>query len=123
MGRHNFKKLKVWQDGILLVRDNYKLTQTFPGIEKFNLINPMNRCAVFIPSNISEGSSKSTERHFKKYLKNSLGSAFEWETQLIVSFKENYLDQNKFDELENKISQIQKMLGKFIDNLGDKSIF
>jgi len=119
MGRHNFKKLKVWQDGIVLVSHNYKLTRTFPDIEKFNLISQMNRCAVSIPSNISEGSSKSTDRHFKKYLENSLGSAFEWETQLIVSFNEGYLDKNKFEELENKILPIQKMLGKFIDNLGD----
>ena len=119
MGRHNFKKLKVWQDGIILVSDNYKLTSTFPDMERFNLVSQMNRCAVSIPSNISEGSSKSTDRHFKKYLENSLGSAFEWETQLIVSFNENYLDKNKFEELENKILQIQKMLGKFIDNLGD----
>ena len=48
----------------------------------------MNRCALSIPSNIAEGSSKSTDRHFKKYLESSLGSAFEWETQLIVSFSE-----------------------------------
>ncbi|WP_400079727.1 four helix bundle protein [Winogradskyella sp. R77965] len=119
MGRHNFKKLKVWQDGISLVSDNYKLTRTFPDIEKFNLTSQMNRCAVSIPSNISEGSSKSTDRHFKKYLESSLGSAFEWETQLIVSFNEGYLNKNKFEELENKILQIQKMLGKFIDNLRD----
>jgi len=38
----------------------------------------MNKCAVSIPSNISEGLSKSTDRHFKKYFENSLGSAFEW---------------------------------------------
>ena len=119
MGRHNFKKMKVWQDGIALVQENYRLTRTFPDVEKFNLISQMNRCAVSIPSNISEGSSKSTDRHFKKYLENSLGSAFEWETQLIVSFNENYLDKNTFEVLENKILQIQKMLGKFIDNLGD----
>jgi len=119
MARHNFKKLKVWENGIELVRENYKLTRTFPDFERFNLISQMNRCAVSIPSNISEGSNKSTDRHFKKYLENSLGSAFEWETQLIVSYNEEYLDFKKFEELENKILQIQKMLGKFIDNLGD----
>lgn len=79
----------------------------------------MNRCAVSIPSNISEGSSKSTNKHFKKFLENSLGSAFEWETQLIVSRNENYLNKEKFEELENKILQIQKMIGSFMDNLTD----
>ena len=117
MGRHNFKKLKIWQDSIVLVSDSYKLTKMFPDFEKFNLISQMNRCAVSIPSNIAEGSSKSTNRHFKQYLESSLGSAFEWETQLIVSYNEKYLDKSKFDELENKVLQIQKMLGSFIDNL------
>ncbi len=117
MSRHNFKKLKIWQDSIALVNDNYRLTKLFPDFERFNLVSQMNRCAVSIPSNIAEGSSKSTERHFKKYLENSLGSAFEWETQLIVSFNENYLVKNTFDELENKILQIQKMIGAFINKL------
>ena len=99
MGRHNFKKLKIWQESINLVSANYKLTRTFPEFEKFNLISQMNRCAVSIPSNISEGSSKSTNKHFKKYLEISLGSAFEWETQLIISFNENYLNKEQFDSL------------------------
>ncbi|WP_111625276.1 four helix bundle protein [Arenibacter echinorum] len=122
MGRHNFKKLKIWQEGMNLVSENYKLTKTYPDFERFNLISQINRCAVSIPSNISEGSSKSTNRHFIKYLENSLGSAFEWETQLIVSHNENYLDKEKFEELENKILQIQKMIASFIDNLGNQSL-
>jgi len=117
MGRHNFKKLKIWQDSIKLVGESYKMTKMFPDSERYNLISQMNRCAVSIPSNISEGSSKSTDRHFKKYLENSLGSAFEWETQLIVSYNQSYIQKEKFDELEDKILQIQKMIGAFIDNL------
>lgn len=101
-----------------IVNETYKLTRTYPDFERFNLISQMNRCAVSIPSNISEGSSKSTNRHFIKYLENSLGSAFEWETQLIVSYNEKYLDEKKFEELETKILQIQKMIASFIDNLG-----
>ena len=119
MGRHNFKKLKIWQEGIILVSESYKLTQSFPDFEKFNLVSQMNRCAISIPSNISEGSSKSSNRHFKKYLETSLGSAFEWETQLIVSFNEKYLSSKTFEKLENKILQIQKMIGSFMDNLDD----
>lgn len=101
-----------------IVSENYRLTRTYPDFERFNLISQMNRSAVSIPSNISEGSSKSTNRHFIKYLEYSLGSAFEWETQLIVSYNEKYLDEEKFEELETKILQIQKMIASFIDNLG-----
>jgi len=114
---HNFKKLKIWEEGMSLVQENYRLTRTFPDFERFALVTQMNRCAVSIPSNISEGSSKSTDRHFNKYLEDSLGSAFEWETQLIVAYNENYLSEEKFKELEQKIIQIQKMISRFQSGL------
>ena len=107
---HNFKKLKIWIDSIELVSESYKLTRTFPDFEKFGLSTQMNRCAVSIPSNIAEGSSKSTDKHFNKYLEDGLGSAFEWETQLIIAFNEGYLS-------EEKIKQIQKMISGFQSGL------
>jgi four helix bundle protein len=114
---HNFKKLKIWEESIKLVSDSYKLTRTFPTIEKFGLVSQMNRCAVSIPSNIAEGSSKSTNKHFSKYLEDSLGSAFEWETQLIIALNEKYLSEETFKELEHKIKQIQKMIMSFKSRL------
>ncbi|HEX9826562.1 MAG TPA: four helix bundle protein [Flavobacteriaceae bacterium] len=114
---HNFKNLKIWSESIALVSESYKLTRTFPDFEKFALVTQMNRCAVSIPSNISKGSSKSTDRHFNKYLEDSLGSTFEWETQLIVALNENYLSEEKFKELEQKIIQIQKMISRFQSGL------
>jgi len=80
MKKHNFKNLKIWQDGISLVSETYKMTGTFPKHEVFGLASQMNRCAISIPSNIAEGTSKSTNKHLNKYLEDSLGSAFEWET-------------------------------------------
>ena len=109
---HNFKKLKIWIESMELVSESYKITRSFPKFETYGLMSQMNRCAVSIPSNISEGSSKSTDRHFKKYLEISLGSAFEWETQLVVVYNEDYQEKNKFEELENKILQIQKNVRK-----------
>jgi len=118
---HNFKKLKIWQESIDLVKEIYALTRTFPDFEKFGLTSQMNRCAVSIPSNISEGTSKSTNRHFNAYLENSLGSAFELETQLIVAFDQNYLNEEKFKELEIKINYLQKMISRFKSGLSEKS--
>ena len=119
---HNFKKLKIWDESMLLVSESYKLTRTFPEFESYGLTSQMNRSAVSIPSNISEGSSKSSDKHFNKYLEDSLGedslgSAFEWETQLNVAYNERYLSKEKFNELEQKIKQIQKMISGFQSRL------
>jgi len=117
MKRHNFKNLKIWQDGISLVSKTYKMTNKFPKHEVYGLSNQMNRCAISIPSNIAEGTSKSTNKHINKYLEDSLGSAFEWETQLIVAYNENYISENEFKQLEEKIVTLQKMISGFKDSL------
>lgn len=114
---HNFKKLKIWTESMDLVSESYKLTRAFPDFEKFGLVSQMNRCAVSIPSNIAEGSSKNSDKHFRTYLEHSLGSAFEWETQLIIAFNENYISEEIFNILENKIKQIQKMISRFQNGL------
>ena len=114
---HNFKKLKIWNESMKLVSESYKITRSFPKFETYGLMSQMNRCAVSIPSNISEVTSKSTNKHFSSYLEHSLGSAFEWETQLNVAFNESYISEEKFNELEDKIKQIQKMISSFKSGL------
>ncbi|MDT0687565.1 four helix bundle protein [Autumnicola psychrophila] len=117
MKRHNFKNLKIWQESIVLVQETYNVVKTFPDSEKFNLVSQLTRCAVSIPSNIAEGTSKSTNKHFRTYLEASLGSSFEWETQIIIAYKEQYITKEKFEKLEEKVQQIQRMIFKFIDTL------
>ncbi len=121
MGRHNFKKLKIWQESMSLVKITYKIVKTFPDFEKFNLVSQLIQCAVSIPSNIAEGTSKKTDKHFIQYLETSLGSSFEWETQIIIAHEEGYISQEEFHTLEKRIQEIQKMITGFIDGLNKKS--
>jgi hypothetical protein len=50
----SYEDLIVWQKGIILVKEVYRLTQSFPGHERFALVSQMRNCAVSIPSNIAE---------------------------------------------------------------------
>jgi len=115
--KHNFRRLKIWQEGINISSETYKLVRNFPEIEKYNLVTQLIRCAVSIPSNIAEGTSKGSDKHFHKYLDDSLGSAFEWETQIIIANNEGYINNEKFTELLNSIQQLQKMISRFQESL------
>ncbi len=115
--KHNFKKLIIWQESLELVIETYKTTKTFPSEEKYGLSSQLNRCSVSIPSNIAEGTSKSTSKHFKNYLETALGSSFEWETQIIIAHRVDYISKSKFTELENRINKIQNMIYKFMTSL------
>ena len=117
MVKHNFKKLIIWKNSLELVFETYRMTKDFPSEEKFGLTSQLNRCSVSIPSNIAEGSSKSSEKHFKTFLETALGSAFEWETQIIIAKGLNYITEEKFNQLEKNINDIQKMISSFKDKL------
>ena len=72
----NFKELKIWQKGFDISINSYKLVETFPQTEKYSLAQQITRAAVSIPSNIAEGSSRSSAKEYNRYLEISLGSSF-----------------------------------------------
>ena len=100
-----------------IVTEIYQITNTFPSNERFGLISQMQRSAVSIPSNIAEGSAKTSNKDFARFLEISVGSAFELETQLIVSHNLKYIDTVVYENLLNKISEIQKMINGFKNKL------
>jgi len=76
------KRLRVWQLGMDMAVDVYKLTETFPSGEKFGLTSQMRRCVVSIPSNISEGAARNTQKEFSNFLHIAQGSLSELDNQL-----------------------------------------
>lgn len=107
---NNFRELLVWQKSINLTVKIYGLTSTFPEKEKFNLSSQMQRCAVSIPSNIAEGAGRNSSALFKNFLSIALGSSYELETQLIISYKLGYLNEDSYNDLSGSIIEIQKMI-------------
>ena len=79
------KKLDVWKKAIEFVTKIYKVTESFPDDEKFDLISQIRRSAVSIPSNISEGAGRASKKEFIQFLSIAQGSTSELETQLIIS--------------------------------------
>jgi four helix bundle protein len=107
---HNFRKLTVWSKAIDFIVDIYKVCETFPNSEKYGISSQVQRAAVSISCNISEGCGKSSEKEFNRFLEIALSSAFEVENLLIVSQKLNFINKEKFSEMEIKIKDIQGMI-------------
>ena len=55
MDSKNFRDLKVWQPGMQLAEDVYRLSQQFPKHEMHGLGSQVQRAVVSIPANIAEG--------------------------------------------------------------------
>lgn len=114
---HNFKKLDIWTKSMDLASEIYSLTNTFPSNERFGLISQMQRSAVSIPSNIAEGSAKSSNKDFSRFLEISIGSSFELETQLILASRLNYVEDGIYKSTQNNINELQKMIIGFKNKL------
>ena len=80
----SFKELKIGQKGFDVAVDTYRLTAGFPSSKKFSLTQQATRAAVSIPSNIAEGSSRTSEKDYKRFIEVSLSSSFESEGQLLI---------------------------------------
>lgn len=68
----------------------------------------ISRSAISIPSNIAEGASRTSEKDFARFLKISLGSCFEIETQLRIAGKLKYIKNEDFEVVLEKNISLQK---------------
>ncbi|MGB5942598.1 MAG: four helix bundle protein [Leeuwenhoekiella sp.] len=115
--RHNFKNLKIWKLGLQIALEVSDSLEDFPRHERYDLTSQISRCSISIPSNVSEGSSR-TDREFKHFLNIALGSSFELGTQLIIAEHKKYISNEKLKYFESQISEWQKMTMGFQNGLG-----
>lgn len=95
----------------------YKITSEMPWFEKKGLCDQLQRAVVSISSNIAEGAAKPSDIEFAHFLDTSLGSAFEVETQLLISKNVGYISPNIYDSLLGELNEIERQINGLISSL------
>ena len=85
MSIQSFQDLEVWQRGMALAEQAYRLTRTFPTEEQFGMTSQIRRAAASIPANIAEGWAREGTPEFLHFIRIAKGSLRELETHLILS--------------------------------------
>jgi four helix bundle protein len=106
-GHHNFRELNIWKNAMKTVKTVYIISKDLPKDEKYGLISQIQRCSISIPSNIAEGSGRSTLKDFINFLNISLSSSYELETQLILL---NELYQIETNMIITDVNELQRMI-------------
>ncbi len=114
MKKHNFREIKIWQESLVLVKEVYEFSSKLPKEEKFGITSQINRSAVSIPSNIAEGSGRTTNKEFVRFLEIAISSSYELETQLILA---NEIYQIEIIDLVTEINNLQSRIIGLKDNL------
>jgi four helix bundle protein len=94
-GIAHFQQLQVWQEGHKLVLEVYRVTQGFPGDERFGLVSQMRRAAVSIPANIAEGFKRRGIQDKIRLYNISEGSLEELKYFFILSKDLGYIPSNE----------------------------
>ena len=113
----NFRNYKVWQDAVDYATRVYKVTTEMPWFEKKGLCDQLQRAVVSISSNIAEGAAKPSDVEFAHFLDTSLGSAFEVETQLLISKNVGYISQDLYEDLLSGLNEIERQINGLISTL------
>lgn len=117
--KFKFENLKVWQKSIDLCEFIYRISKEFPTEEKFGLQSQIRRAAVSVSLNIAEGSGRSTNKDFRKFLHDSLGSLREVVSALHIALRLKYISPLPFQETLIICTEISKMLYKLDLSLKD----
>lgn len=115
---HNFREMNIWKNAMKIVKTTYIISAELPVDEKFGLKSQVQRCSVSIPSNIAEGSGRTTDKDFINFLNTSLSSSYELETQLILVYE---LYNIKTEEIIKDINELQRMIIGFKRSLSSNN--
>ena len=116
----NFHNYQVWQDAVAFATLVYEVTSQLPWFEKKGLCDQLQRAVVSISSNIAEGAGRPTDADFAHFLDQSLGSANEVETQLLISKNLKYINEEQYNLLMSHLISIQKQLTCLIASIRSK---
>ncbi len=108
---HSFEDLTVWKDAMQLVVLVYS---EMKDCKDFGFKDQIQRASVSIPSNISEGFERQTNKEFMQFLFIAKGSCGEVQTQLYLAIKLGYIPKEKGIELVNTTKKISKMIYSLI---------
>ena len=118
---HNYRELKIWQRSMDFVVKIYEISANFPKEERYGLMSQLRRCAVSVPSNISEGAGRGTNKQFRRFLEFSMGSINEAQTQIELAHRVNYISNEIYNSLADEALQIYKMILAFYNSLKDEN--
>lgn len=105
----DFRDLGAWREahrqGILA----YRLTHSFPAVERFGLALQIRRAAVSVSSNLAEGAARSN-REFGRFIQIARGSNAELRAQLLLAHDLGYLDPAAWSDADARADHVGRLL-------------
>ena len=112
-----YRDLEIWRLGMEIVKDVYRLTSRFPEHELYGLTGQMRRSGVSIPSNVAEGFRRQYAKEYRQFLRVSLGSCAELETQVTIARELSYISKGEEAQVLEKLDHECRMISSLTKKL------
>jgi four helix bundle protein len=112
-----FEDLKVWQKARETNLQIYKLSNKGSFTKDFGLRDQIRRASVSILSNIAEGFERNGNKEFNQFLSIAKASAGEVRSQLYIAKDLEYISNDEFTEVVNKLIETSKMISGLMSYL------
>lgn len=108
--KYEYKNLDAYKESKALVILVYMLLKKFPREEQYALCDQLRRAVISIPSNVAEGSGRTSMKDQAHFIEIAFGSLMEVDCQMDIAHDLGYITQNELDAICLQISRIAAML-------------
>jgi four helix bundle protein len=112
-----FEKFDVWHHAVDFAENIYTVTNLFPREEQFGLTSQMRRASVSVSSNIAEGSSRSSDKEFARFIEVAYGSLMEVVSQSSIARRQGLLAAPQFETIYGDAERIARQLSNLRSTL------
>ena len=113
----DFKKLRVWHESKDLTKDVFRIADKIGGTSARILRDQACRAVLSVPSNIAEGSAKSSDRDFARFVKIAVGSLTELESHLIIGQELGVISHDDYVPTMDKLIEVARKLTGLLTRL------
>ena len=117
-----FEDIESWKAAREITKVIYEISKSENFSKDFALVNQIRRASVSILSNIAEGFERGGNKEFLNFLAIAKGSCGEVRAQLYIAFDQNYVDETKFQEIVEKLSETSRLISGFMKYLQQTEI-
>lgn len=89
----SYRDLEVWQKGMDLATEAYRLVKLMPRTEEYRLASQLLRACASVPANIAEGHVRGSRKEYAHYISIARGSLAEAETFLLLAVRSQILPE------------------------------
>ena len=108
--KYEYKNLDVYKESKNLVKMVYGLIEKFPKVETYALCDQLRRSVISVPSNIAEGSGRTSAKDQAHFFEMAFGSLMEVRCQMDIACDLGYIEPIELNQIEELIRKIAAML-------------